>query len=166
MSDALHPSAQRVADVLAERGVRGRVRQFTEPTRTAREAAAALGCELGAIASCLVFMVDDEACVVITSGAHRVDTAILAKGLGASDVRPATAEQVRAATGQPIGGVAPVNWPGALRVVLDRSLMAHDELWSAAGTPHAVFPTTFEELRRLTDADVVDVAPESSTSSR
>ncbi len=159
MSGALHPSAQRVADALAARGVTGRVREFSQPTRTAREAAAALGCPLGAIASCLVFVIDGEPCVVITSGAHRLDTAHLAAGLGASEVRSATADEVRAATGQPIGGVAPVNWPRPLRAVLDRSLQPYGELWSAAGTPHAVFPTTFEELRALTGAEVADVAP-------
>lgn len=155
---ALHPSAARVAEALRARGVRGAVLEFAQPTRTAKEAAAALGCELGAIASCLVFVLDDQPCVVITSGAHRVDTAFLAGQLGAHALRTATAEEVRAATGQPIGGVAPVNWPGTIRVVLDRALQAHDQVWAAAGTPHAVFPTTFEELRDLTGAEVRDVA--------
>lgn len=166
MTGDLHPSAKRVADALAVRGVAGRVHEFAQGTRTARDAAAALGCPLGAIASCLVFMADAVPCVVVTSGAHRVDTAFLARLLGVSELRPATADEVRAATGQPIGGVAPVNWPTPLRTVLDAALAAFDEVWSAAGTPHAVFPTTFEELQRLTGAEVHPVAPDPDGAAR
>jgi prolyl-tRNA editing enzyme YbaK/EbsC (Cys-tRNA(Pro) deacylase) len=132
--------------------VTGEVRQFAASTKTAQEAATALGCALGAIASCLVFVADGEPIVVVTSGVHRVDTVFLAASIGVSSIRMATASEVRAATGQPIGGVAPVNWPGSLRVFLDQDLSAHDEIWSAAGTPNAVFPTTFDELRGLASA--------------
>ena len=156
---SLHPSAQRVADALGAAGVRGEVRQFEQSTKTSAEAAASLGCDLAAIASCLVFVADGEPIVVITSGAHRVDTTYLAGGIGATTIRMATPSEVRAATGQPIGGVAPVNWPSSLRVYIDNELVAHSEIWSAAGTPHAVFPTTFEELRGLTAATPIDVAP-------
>ena len=152
---ALHPSAQRVADALAAAGVPGRVREFTVPTRTSAEAAAALGCELGAIAMCLVLMADDEPIVVIKGGAHRIDLEHLAGAIDVARVRQADAKEVRAVTGQPIGGVAPVNWPTSPRVLLDASLERYDEVWSAAGTPNAVFPTTFEELRRLTGATAV-----------
>jgi prolyl-tRNA editing enzyme YbaK/EbsC (Cys-tRNA(Pro) deacylase) len=157
---ALHPSAQRVADALEAAGVHGRVREFTAPTRTSAEAADALGCELAAIASCLVFVADDEPIVVIKSGAHRVDLALLAGELGATGVRQADAKEVRAATGQPIGGVAPVNWPTAPRVFIDATLEPLAQIWSAAGTPNAVFPTTYEELRRVTGAIPVSVAPD------
>jgi prolyl-tRNA editing enzyme YbaK/EbsC (Cys-tRNA(Pro) deacylase) len=150
--DALHPSAQRVADALLNAGVAGRVRQFHSSTRTAADAATALGCELGAIASCLVFMADGVPVVVITSGAHRVDTDHFADQVGVAAIRMATASEVRAATSQPIGGVAPVNWPARLRVYIDTDLEQYEVLWSAAGTPNAVFPTSFDELRRLTGA--------------
>ena len=152
VSGSLHPSAKRVADALRAAGVHGQVTQFDASTRTAAEAAAALGCELGAIASCLVFMADDVPIVVITSGAHRVDTNYLAGHISAAQIRMATASEVRAATGQPIGGVAPINWPSRLRVYIDRDLEQHAAIWSAAGTPNAVFATTFDELRRLTGA--------------
>lgn len=154
----LHPSAQRVADALDAAGVRGSVREFAVPTRTSVEAAAALGCPLAAIASCLVFVCDGEPIVVIKSGAHRVDLAHLAHELGATEVRRADATEVRATTGQPIGGVAPVNWPTTPRVFIDASLEAIGEIWSAAGTPNAVFPTSFDELRRVTGATRVTVA--------
>ena len=159
MTTALHPSAQRVADALRAAGATGEVREFTSPTRTSAEAAAALGCELAAIASCLVLMADDEPVVVIKSGAHRADLERLAAELGSRSVRQADATEVRAVTGQPIGGVAPVNWPTAPRVLIDASLERFDEVWSAAGTPNAVFPTTYEELRRLTGATPVTIAP-------
>jgi prolyl-tRNA editing enzyme YbaK/EbsC (Cys-tRNA(Pro) deacylase) len=153
----LHPSAQRVADALRAADVHGEVREFTAPTRTAQEAATALGCELAAIASCLVLLADDEPIVVIKSGAHRIDLEHLARELGAGRVRQADAAEVRSVTGQPIGGVAPVNWPTTPRAFIDASLEAHGALWSAAGTPNAVFPTTFDELRRLAGATVVTV---------
>jgi prolyl-tRNA editing enzyme YbaK/EbsC (Cys-tRNA(Pro) deacylase) len=157
VADALHPSAQRVADALWAAGVGGEVREFTSPTRTSVEAAAALGCELAAIASCLVLMADGEPVVVIKGGAHRADLGHLATVLGSTTVRQADATEVRAVTGQPIGGVAPLNWPTTPRVLIDLSLERFDEVWSAAGTPNAVFPTTFAELRRLTGATPVTV---------
>jgi prolyl-tRNA editing enzyme YbaK/EbsC (Cys-tRNA(Pro) deacylase) len=161
---ALHPSAQRVSDALEAAGVRGHVREFTTPTRTSAEAAAALGCGVAAIASCLVFVADDEPVVVIKSGAHRVDLVHLAGELGASEVRQADAKEVRAATGQPIGGVAPVNWPTSPRVFIDATLAGIGQIWSAAGTPNAVFPTTYDELRRVTGAAPVTVATDATPS--
>jgi len=158
VADALHPSAQRVADALRAAGARGEVREFTSPTRTSADAAAALGCELAAIASCLVLMADGEPVVVIKSGAHRADLEHLATVLGSTTVRQADAKEVRVVTGQPIGGVAPVNWPTTPRVLIDASLERFDEVWSAAGTPNAVFPTSFAELRHLTGAIPVTVA--------
>ena len=119
---ALHPSAQRVADALRAAGVHGVVRQFEQSTKTSADAAAALGCDLAAIASCLVFVADEEPIVVITSGAHRVDTTFLAGALGVATIRMANASEVRAATGQPIGGVAPINWPSSLRAYIDAAL--------------------------------------------
>ena len=149
-----------MADALREAGVPGAVREFATPTRTSLEAATSLGCALGAIAMCLVLFADGEPIVVIKSGAHRVDLAHLAREVGADHVRQADATEVRAVTGQPIGGVAPVNWPTAPRVLIDRSLEGFEQVWSAAGTPNAVFPTTFAELRRLTGAVPVTVVAE------
>ncbi|HUD68731.1 MAG TPA: YbaK/EbsC family protein [Acidimicrobiales bacterium] len=148
----MHPSAQRVADVLAERGATGRVREFTQATKTSQQAAAALGCDLGAIASCLVFLVDGQAVIVIKSGRHRVDTERLAAAARGATARQATPDEVRRATGQPIGGVSPVGWPAPMRAFIDESLTDYDVIWSAAGTPNAVFPTTYAELAALTGA--------------
>jgi prolyl-tRNA editing enzyme YbaK/EbsC (Cys-tRNA(Pro) deacylase) len=160
--DALHPSAQRVADALAAAGVAGIVHEFTVPTRTSQEAAEALGCTLAAIASCLVFYADDEPIVVIKSGIHRVDVDLVAATLGAGAVRQAKADEVRAVTGQPIGGVAPVNWPTSPRVFIDETLVQHDPLWSAAGTPNAVFPTSFEELVAITGASPISITQDTT----
>jgi len=159
----LHPSAQRVADALADAGVNGTVRQFDRPTRTSKEAAEALGCPLRAIASCLVLVADDESVVLIKSGAHRADLDHLGAQVGAGVLRQANADEVRAATGQPIGGVAPVNWPTSPRVLIDASLREEPTIWSAAGTPNTVFPTTFEELERITGAVTVTIEPESTS---
>ncbi|MHB1209587.1 MAG: YbaK/EbsC family protein [Acidimicrobiales bacterium] len=151
-STDLHPSAQRVASTLLEHGVLGPVRQFAVSTKTSADAAKALECEIGAIASCLVFMLDDEPLVVVKSGVNRVDTTKLARIAGGEHVRQANPDEVRAATGQPIGGVSPVGWPGALRVFIDVTLAEFDRVWSACGTPNAVFATTYDELRHLTGA--------------
>jgi prolyl-tRNA editing enzyme YbaK/EbsC (Cys-tRNA(Pro) deacylase) len=154
-AEGLHPSAARVARALSERGIQGPVRQFHQSTKTSAEAAAALNCELGAIASCLVFVLDDEPVVILKSGAFRVDTAQFAQLVGGTSLRRANAEEVREATGQPIGGVSPAGWPARLRVFIDDSLADFDVIWSACGTPNAVFATTYDELSRLTGATSV-----------
>jgi prolyl-tRNA editing enzyme YbaK/EbsC (Cys-tRNA(Pro) deacylase) len=143
-----------VAQALADAGVRGTVVELPDSARTAAEAAAALGCQVGQIANSLVFWADGHPLLVMTSGRHRVDTAALARRLGRASIHRATPEQVRAATGQAIGGVAPVGHPAPLETVVDESLAEHQEIWAAAGTPHTVFPTTFDELVRLTGGAV------------
>ena len=155
--NAQRPSVRRVAAVLTERGATGQVRVLPGSTRTAAEAAAALGCEVGAIASSLVFDAGGEAVMVITSGAHRVDVAKVAADHGLAALRRAAPEFVRAATGQAIGGVSPVGHPAPIRTLVDRWLARHDQVWAAGGHPHAVFPTTFEELLALTGSTPVDV---------
>ena len=150
--DDLHPSARRVAEVLIGGGAQGPFLEFDATTKTAADAARALGCDVGAIASCLVFVLDDEPVVVIKSGAFRVDTELFAELVHGVAVRQATPDEVRAATGQAIGGVSPVNWPDALRVFIDDSLLRYDQVWAACGTPNAVFATTYDELRALTNA--------------
>jgi prolyl-tRNA editing enzyme YbaK/EbsC (Cys-tRNA(Pro) deacylase) len=156
---SLPARSMEVARVLAEAGVEGRVRELTESARTAAEAAGALGCEVGAIANSLVFISDDEPVLVLTSGRHQVDTAALAVRWGRGRLRRATPEQVRQATGQAIGGVAPVGHPQRLPTVVDAALNDYPQLWAAAGTPHTVFPTTADELLRLTGGRLLPVGP-------
>lgn len=154
----MHPSVENVVAALRRDGAAGEVRVLTQSARTAAEAAAALGCEVGAIASSLVFAADDEPVLVLTSGAHRVDTTAVAGLLGVQRVRRADPDTVRRATGQVIGGVSPVGHPEPLRTLVDTALAAHDVVWAAAGHAHAVFPTTYDELLRLTGGSPAEVA--------
>ncbi|WP_111552761.1 YbaK/EbsC family protein [Kitasatospora sp. SolWspMP-SS2h] len=156
---ALPTRSARVAAALAAAGVPGTVRRLADSARTAAEAAAALGCEVGAIANSLVFVSDGEPVLVLTSGRHRVDTAALAARWGRGPLRRATPEQVREATGQAIGGVAPTGHPRPLPTAVDRALTDYPQVWAAAGTPHTVFPTTTEELLRLTRGTLLPVGP-------
>jgi len=153
-----HPTTRRVADQLAAFGARGDVGELDASTRTARGAAAALGCEVGAIASSLVFMADGAPLLILTSGAHRVDVVLVATHLGVSELRQATPDEVRTATGYAIGGVAPVGHPQPLRTLVDEDLEQYPELWAAAGTGHSVFNTTFAELVTMTGGEVMAVA--------
>lgn len=152
MTETLHRNVVRVRKALAELGITGEVRQLADSTRTAREAAEALDVPVGAICSSLVFLLDGEPLLVLTSGAHRVDTDMLGTELGGTITR-ADADAVRAATGQPIGGVAPVGHPAPLRTVVDVALEEFETVWAAAGHPHAVFPTSFAELVRVTGGE-------------
>ncbi|WP_136586569.1 YbaK/EbsC family protein [Microbacterium hydrothermale] len=158
MVDALPVRSRLVAASLEAAGIPGEIIVLPDAASTAALAAAALGVEVGAIANSLVFWSDDEPLLVMTSGAHRVDTAALAERLGRGAIRRATPEQVLAATGQPIGGVAPTGHPAALTTVVDEDLAAFDEIWAAGGTPHTVFPLTFNELVRVTGGTVERVA--------
>ena len=146
----MHPSVSNVVAALRAQGATGEVRVLDQSARTAAEAAAALGVEVGAIASSLVFTADGEPLLVLTSGAHRVDTDRVAALLGVTAVRRADADTVRGATGQVIGGVAPVGHPAPLQTLVDSALASHEVVWAAAGHSHAVFPTTYDELLRLT----------------
>jgi prolyl-tRNA editing enzyme YbaK/EbsC (Cys-tRNA(Pro) deacylase) len=157
VTQALHPNAQRVADELTRHGATGTVRELPEAARTAALAAAQLGVGVGAIANSLVFDADGEPVLVLTSGAHRVDTDRVAGLLGVSALRRADPQFVRAATGQPIGGVAPVGHPGPLRILVDVMLADHPVVWAAGGTPHTVFPTTYQELLRMTGGTPAEV---------
>jgi prolyl-tRNA editing enzyme YbaK/EbsC (Cys-tRNA(Pro) deacylase) len=143
--------------VLRELGVCGAVRELPETAKTAAAAAAQLGCEVGAIASSLVFSADGAPLLIMTSGAHRVDTAKAAAAAGAAVVRRADAAAVRAWTGQVIGGVAPVGHPAPIRTLIDPWLDRHEVVWAAAGHPHTVFPTSYAELIRITGGIVADV---------
>lgn len=158
MSDALPERSRIVQEQLDRAGVDSRVRELPDSARTAAQAAAALDCEVGAIASSLLFLVDDEPVLVMTSGRHRVDTGLLAEQIGAAEVRMADAKRVREVTGQAIGGVAPVGHPSRVPTLVDEALREHDVLWVAGGTPHTVAPLSFDELVRITDGRVVQVA--------
>lgn len=142
---------------LRQAGVLAEIRVLPDSARTAAEAAAAIGCDVAAIANSLVLLADGDPVLVMTSGGHRVDLAVLARNVGAAEVVMAPAAVVRQATGQAIGGVAPVGHPAPLRTYIDRDLRAFPEVWAAAGHPHTVMPLTFEQLRGLTSGTVVDV---------
>ena len=146
-----------VHDSLRAVGISGDIVVLPDAAHTAPLAAAALGIEVGAIANSLVFWSDGEPLLVMTSGAHRVDTAALAERLGRERIQRATPEQVRDATGQAIGGVAPTGHPSPLLTIIDEDLAAFDEIWAAGGTPHTVFPLTFDELVRLTGGTIAKV---------
>jgi prolyl-tRNA editing enzyme YbaK/EbsC (Cys-tRNA(Pro) deacylase) len=146
----MHPNTANVAARLRELGATGEVRELPEAAPTAATAAAQLGCEVGAIANSLIFAADGEPLLVLTSGAHRVDTAKVAARIGAVKVKRADPDFVRSATGQPIGGVAPVGHPRPVRTLVDEWLAGHDVVWAAAGHPHTVFPTSYDELLRIT----------------
>jgi len=157
-----HPNVRLVVDALRRAGADpsrvDRMRVLPDAVSTAAAAAAALGVEVGQIANSLVFDADGDPLLVLTSGAHRVDTGKVAALVGAARVRRATPEFVRAATGQVIGGVAPVGHPAPLRTLVDRALDAYPEVWAAGGIPQSVFPTTSAELVAVTGGEPADVA--------
>ena len=158
-----HPAVRAVMAVLAGAGVRGQVLVLDEPAPTAAAAAALLACEVGAIANSLVFLGHGPdgstyPLLVLTSGAHRVDTVQVAAVLGLAALERATPAAVRAATGQVIGGVAPVGHPHPVRTVVDTALAVHEVVWAAAGHSRTVFPTSYDELLRITGGTAGDVA--------
>jgi prolyl-tRNA editing enzyme YbaK/EbsC (Cys-tRNA(Pro) deacylase) len=119
---------------------------------------ALLGVHVGQIANSLIFSADGQPLLVMTSGAHRVDTAKVAAFVGAASLTRATPEFVRDHTGQAIGGVAPLGHPKPVRTLVDTALAGYDEIWAAGGIPHAVFPTTYPELVRITSGTPAEVA--------
>ncbi len=154
----MHPQIENVTRALNAAGIAGEVRVLPDSARTAAEAAAALCVDVGAIANSLVFDADGEAVLILTSGAHRVDTDKVADEQGIATLNRASAAFVRLSTGQAIGGVSPVGHPTQLRTFVDTALASYAQVWAAAGHPHAVFQTTFDELVTLTGGSPVDVA--------
>ena len=152
-----HPSITRFRDDHLGRGGTGQVVILPDSVHTAALAAEALGCEVGAIANSLVFDADGSPVLILTSGAHRVDTAKLATDLGVTNLKRAEPEFVRAHTGQVIGGVSPIGHPGPVPTYLDTWLRRYDVVWAAAGHPAAVFSTTYDELARMTGAPEIEV---------
>ncbi len=159
-----HPAVTRVRETLAALGATGRIRVLPDHARTAAQAAEQLGVTVGQIANSLVFAVpDDDAregrrpLLVLTSGAHRVDTAHLADVLAVERLERADPDFVRETTGFAIGGVAPIGHTSHLQTLVDVTLAAYDEIWAAGGHPRAVFPTHYDELLRITAGRPVEV---------
>lgn len=157
MTDA-HPNTTRVVDAARAHGLEVEVRRFPEGTRTAQDAAAAIGCDVGAIVKSLVLAGDGSPLVVLTSGRNRLDFGKVATALGVSEVRRADAATARAATGYPIGGTPPLGHATSLPVLLDETLLDFEEVWAAAGTPDTVFAVRPDDLLAATGARPADVA--------
>lgn len=153
-----HPSVVRVRDRLRELAVSGEITILEDSARSAREAADALGVEVGQICSSLIFSVAGKPVLILTSGRHRVNTDLVAKQLGVPSLDRADAHAVRSATGFAIGGVAPIAHATAIDTYIDSALGEHSVIWAAAGHPHAVFPTSFTELVAITGGTVIEVA--------
>ncbi len=163
MAQQSHTAVDRVIDALAGHGLSPEIFWFDDAVTTAQLAADALGVEVGQIANSLVFTIDDEPILVLTSGAHRVDTEWLGEQLGGV-IRRAPKETVKAATGQVIGGVAPLGHPVPVRTIVDVQLADYPVVWAAAGHAKTVFPTTFDELVRITGGAPHAVEPSRETS--
>ena len=158
-------ASPRFAAALRELGLddlHPRIRRFPDATRTAAEAAAAIGCELSEICKSLIFAADGVPVLVLMDGASRVDVERVREELGAAKVTRAKADVVRETTGYAIGGVPPFGHRTKTRVLADRSLLEHDVVWAAAGNPHAVFPMEPKELAARAGATLVDVRERTS----
>jgi prolyl-tRNA editing enzyme YbaK/EbsC (Cys-tRNA(Pro) deacylase) len=155
----MHANCEAINGLLAAAGVTGRVQMLAEAAPTAVIAAEQLGIEVGAIANSLVFSTaENEPLLVMTSGAHRVDTTKVAGLAGTAALSRASADFVFTATGQRIGGVAPIGHPAPIRTIVDVTLAGYPQIWAAGGIPHAVFPLTYDELLMLTEGEPAEVA--------
>ena len=145
-------AVRRVLEALHAHGATGQVTVLSESARSAADAAAALGIEVGQIASSIVFALPDGApLLVITSGRHRVDTSLVQRSLGISELGRADANFIKEHSGFSIGGVSPIGWSTpAGTILIDQALQDYEVVWAAAGHPHAVFPTTFDEIVAMT----------------
>jgi len=155
MDGVLEKSAvKRVQQALISIGAKGQIKVLTDSARSAVEAAAALGIEVGQIASSIIFKLPDQSpLLVITSGRHRVDTELVAKQLGEDKLDRVDADYVKEKSGFSIGGVSPLGWISKPEIILiDEALSDYDVVWAAAGHPHAVYPTTYDELIQCTGA--------------
>ena len=159
-----HPAVLRVKAQMQNLNMTGEIKALSDSARSAKEAAQALGILVGQVASSIIFALpnEDRALLVITSGAHRVDTDLVAKNLNVANLLRADADFVRRHSGFAIGGVAPIGWqaePGLANpvILIDDALSQYEIVWAAAGHPHAVFPTTFAELKKVTNALAMQV---------
>jgi prolyl-tRNA editing enzyme YbaK/EbsC (Cys-tRNA(Pro) deacylase) len=138
-------------------GLSPKILEFPEGTRTASEAARAVGCDIGQIVKSLVFMAEGEAVLALTSGQNRVDPDVLAALMGVNSVRKATPEEAREATGFAIGGTPPFGHARPIRMFVDRDLLAYEVIWAAAGTPRAVFALRPQELLAASGGEPADI---------
>lgn len=152
------PATERFSAAAGELGLAVEVVRFSEDTRTAQQAADALGCGLGQIVKSLVFKADEELVMVLTSGSNRVDEKLAAPLFGVATLGRANADECRAATGFAIGGIPPCGHPAQLRVAIDEDLLQYDQIWAAAGAPDAVFELTPADLQRVTGGQVAPVS--------
>jgi prolyl-tRNA editing enzyme YbaK/EbsC (Cys-tRNA(Pro) deacylase) len=146
---------EKVIDSARALGLDVKVQRLTASTATADDAALAVGCDRAQIAKSLVFIADGDPVLVIVSGAHRVDMDCLCDALDSAECRQATADEVRAATGFSVGGVPPFGH--GLPVVLDESLLGHEQVWAAGGDGHSLFEVSPERLRECTGARVASI---------
>ncbi|NDF57026.1 MAG: YbaK/EbsC family protein [Actinobacteria bacterium] len=155
MDGVLEKSAvKRVKQALTDFGLSTEITVLMETARSAAEAASALGIEVGQIASSIIFKINDEKpLLVITSGRHRVNTELVASQLGIEKLERVDADFVKEKSGFSIGGVSPLGWISKPEIILiDEALNDYDVVWAAAGHPHAVYPTTYNELISCTGA--------------
>ena len=146
-------AVKRVAQALIDNKMSGQIKVLTDSARSAAEAAAALGIKVGQIASSILFKLpDDSPLLVITSGRHRVDTELVASQLGVDSLGRVDADYVKEKSGFSIGGVAPIGWINPATIIIDEALNDYEIIWAAAGHPHTVFPSTFVELQKATNA--------------
>jgi Cys-tRNA(Pro) deacylase len=154
----LHRNARRVVEAASALGLDIDVHEFPDGTRTAEDAARAIGVEVAQIVKSLVFLADGSPVVALVSGSNQLDEKKLAVAAGASTTGRATAEQVREATGFPVGGVPPIGHTSPLPIFVDEDLLAYEEVWAAAGTPHLNFAIAPKDLARVTGDRVRDLA--------
>jgi prolyl-tRNA editing enzyme YbaK/EbsC (Cys-tRNA(Pro) deacylase) len=154
----MHPNVDRVSAAARAAGLEISVRRFPEGTRTAEDAARAIGCSVAQIVKSLVFMADGQPLLALVSGANRVDMGYLSTAVGAAETRRATGDEARAAGGYAIGGVPPFGHAQPLTVLIDRDLLGHEILWAAAGLPDAVFAISPDDLVRASGGRVAELA--------
>ena len=158
----MHPTAQKVAQAAEQLGLNTTIKEFEATTRTAEDAAAAIGCTVAQIVKSLIFVVAGQPTIALVSGSNRLDEKKLAAlcGVGRKKVKRAEAEIVRQVTGFAIGGVPPFGHSAKLPTYIDADFWQFALIWAAAGTPNAVFPVTPAELVRVTGGSVVDLRVE------
>lgn len=155
--ESMHPNGVTVRDALRAAGVETDIVETLEGSPTAATAAAQLDIEVGQVCNSLIFNADGRPLLILASGGHKVDVERVAAELGFDSIHRPDADFVREHTGQPIGGVAPLGHPNRIRTIVDVHLASWDTVWAAGGHPHYVFPTSFDELVRITGGEPLDV---------
>lgn len=155
--ESMHPNGVPVRDALRAAGVETNIVETLEGSPTAATAAAQLDIEVGQVCNSLIFNADGRPLLILASGGHKVDVDRVATELGFHSIHRPDADFVREHTGQPIGGVAPLGHPKRIRTIVDVHLASWDTVWAAGGHPHYVFPTSFDELVRITEGEPLDV---------